>query len=131
MPGYAGVGQAKLLRENSQIFLWQNESIAASAAVGSLSLAVQLERVRSVSYPWGFSAEVAFSGAPGTFEVDVMGSDTDNPNYFNKIGSIIAVNAFNVGRFDGIGPNLTYPKYVAFYMKTLGNSVLVTGQLTR
>lgn len=131
MPGYAGVGQAKLLRENSQIFLWQNETIAASAAVGSLSLAVQLERVRSVSYPWGFSVEVFFNAIPGAFEVDVMGSDTDNPNYFNKIGSITAVNAFNVGRFDGIGPNLTYPKYVALYMKTLGNAVIVTAQLTR
>jgi len=130
MPGYAGTGQAKLLRENSQIFLWQNEAIAASVA-GSLSLAVQLERVRSVSYPWGFSVEVAFSGAPGAFEIDIMGADTDNANYYNKIGSITAVNASNVGRFDGIGPNLTYPKYVALYMKTLGNSVLVTGQLTR
>jgi hypothetical protein len=131
MPGYSGVGQAKLLRENSQIFLWQNEAIAAGASVGSLSLAVQLERVRSASYPWGFSVEVAFSGAPGAFEVDVFGADTDNPAYFNKIGEITTVNAFNVGRFDGIGTNLTYPKYVALYMATLGNSVTVTGQLTR
>lgn len=131
MSGYAGVGQAKLLRENTQIFLWQNEIIAAGSAVGSLSMAVQLERVRSESYPWGFSAEVAFAGAPGAFDVDVMGSDTDDPRYFNKIGSITTVNAFNVGRFDGIGPNLTYPKYVALFMTTLANAVAVTGQLTR
>jgi len=26
---------------------------------------------------------------------------------------------------------LVYPKYVALYMKTLGNSVTVTGQITR
>jgi hypothetical protein len=127
MAGYEGVGQAKLLRENRQEFLWNNETVKA----GELSKAFQLERVRSVSYPWGFSAEVSFSGAPGAFEVDIMGADTDSPNYFIKIGEINAVNAFNVGRFDGIGPNLTYPKYVAFLMVSLGSVVNVTGQLTR
>jgi hypothetical protein len=131
MPAYAGSGQAQLLRENRQVFCWQNETVPASATTGSLSVAFQLERVRSVSYPWGFSVEVSFSGAPGTFEVDVMGADTDNALYFNKVGSITAVNANNVGRFDGIGSNLTYPKYVALYLKTLSNSVNVTGQLTR
>jgi len=131
MPAYSGINQATLLRENRQVFCWQNETVPVSAANGSLSVAFQLERVRSVSYPWGFSVEVAFAGAPGAFEIDVMGSDTDNPAYYNKIGSITAVNATNVGRFDGIGPNLTYPKYVALYMKTLGNSVTVTAQLTR
>jgi hypothetical protein len=132
MPAYAGNNQAPLLRENRQIFLWQNETVPAGAATGSLSIAVQLERVRSVAYPWGFSVEVAFSGAPGAFEIDVMGADTDNANYYIKIGSITAVNASNVGRFDGIGSNITYPKYVALYMKTLGNTgVAVTGQLTR
>lgn len=131
MPAYSGINQAQSLRENKQVFAWQNETVPASAANGSLSQAWQLERVRSVSYPWGFSVEVSFSGAPGTFEVDIMGADTDNPNYFNKIGSIIAVNSNNVGRFDCIGTTLVYPKYVALYMKTLGNSVTVTGQITR
>ena len=131
MPAYAGINQAILLRENKQVFAWQNDTVPASAANGSLSVAFQLERVRSVSYPWGFSVEVAFSGAPGAFEVDVMGADTDNPNYYISLGTIIAVNAFNVGRFDCIGTNLKYPKYVALYMKTLGGSVNVTAQITR
>jgi len=131
MGAYEGSNQAKLVRENSQTFLWHNDIVPASATVGSLSKAVQLERVRSVSYPWGFSVEVSFSAAPGTFEIDVMGADTDNSNYYIKIGSITAVNAFNVGRFDCIGTALVYPKYVAVYMKTLGNAVTVSAQLTR
>ena len=132
MPGYQGINQAQLLRENRQVFAWQAETIPAGGTPPiSLSLAFQLERVRSVSYPWGFSVEVAFAAAPGTFEVDIMGADTDNANYFNKLGSITAVNATNVGRFDGIGTNMFYPKYVALYMKTLGNAVAVTAQLTR
>ena len=130
MPAYAGINQATLLRENKQVFCWQNEVVPAGAT-GSLSLAFQLERVRSVSYPWGFSVEVAFASAPGPFEIDIMGADTDNANYYIKLGSISAVNTSNVGRFDGVGTNLFYPKYVALYMKTLGNAVAVTAQLTR
>lgn len=128
MAGYAGVGQAKLLRENSQVFLWQNDIVPAGAAVGSLSLAVQLERVRSVHYPWGFSVEVAFSGNPGAFEVDVMVADTDNPRYFIPWTNITQVNAFNVGRVDVLN---SWAKYVALYMTTLGNAVSVSGQITR
>lgn len=128
MGAYEGVNQAKLLRENRQEFLWHNDTVPASAAVGSLSKAVQLERVRSVSYPWGFSVEVAFSGNPGTFEVDVMVADTDNPNYFIPWTTITQVNATNVGRVDVLN---SWAKYVALYMKTLGNAVTVTGQITR
>lgn len=128
MPAYSGVNQAKLLRENSQVFLWQMDTVPASATVGSLSIAVQLERVRSVHYPWGFSVEVAFSGPPGAFEVDVMVADTDNPNYYVQWTTITQVNAFNVGRVDVLN---SWAKYVALYMKTLGNSVLVSGQITR
>lgn len=128
MPGYSGIGQATLLRENRQVFLWQKETVPASAAQGSLSVAFQLERVRSVSYPWGFSIEVAFSGNPGVFEVDVMVSDTDNPNNFIQWTNITQVNATNVGRADVLN---SWAKYVAVYLKTLTNNVLVTAQLTR
>lgn len=128
MAGYAGIGQAKLLRENSQVFLWQNDIVPAGDAVGSLSLAVQLERVRSVHYPWGFSVEVDFSGNPGAFEVDVMVADTDNPKYFIPWTNITQVNAFNVGRVDVLN---SWAKYVALYMTTLGNAVSVSGQITR
>jgi hypothetical protein len=128
MGAYEGVGQAKLLRENRQEFLWHNDTVPASAANGSLSKAVQLERVRSVSYPWGFSVEIAFSGNPGAFEVDVMVADTDNPNYFVQWTTITNVNATNVGRVDVLN---SWAKYVALYMKTLGNAVTVSGQITR
>lgn len=128
MPAYAGINQAQLLRENRQILLWQNDTVPASAANGSLSLAVQLERVRSVSYPWGFSVEVSFSGNPGAFEVDVMVADTDNPNNFIPWTTITQVNSTNVGRADVLN---SWAKYVAVYMKTLGNAVTVSAQLTR
>jgi len=128
MPAYAGINQAQLLRENRQVFAWQNETVPASAANGSLSQAFQLERVRSAAYPWGFSVEIAFSGTPGTFEVDVMVADTDNPNNYIQWTNITQVNSTNVGRVDVFN---CFAKYVALYMKTLPNSVTVTGQITR
>jgi hypothetical protein len=128
MGAYEGTGQAKLVRENSQTFLWHKDVVPAGVTPGSLSKAVQLERVRSVHYPWGFSVEVSFSGNPGVFEVDVMVSDTDNPNYFIQWTNITQVNAFNVGRVDVLN---SWAKYVALYMKTLTNAVTVSGQLTR
>jgi len=129
MGAYEGVGQAKLIRENSQTYLWHNDAIPAGGpGTTSLSKAVQLERVRSVHYPWGFSVEVAFSGNPGAFEVDVMVADTDNPTHFVQWTNITQVNAFNVGRVDVLN---SWAKYVALQMTTLGNAVLVTGQITR
>lgn len=129
MSGYVGVGQATLLRENRQMFLWQMETIPAGAANGSLSLAVQLERVRSVSYPWGFSVEIQFSADPGVFEVGVMVADTDKPGNYIQWTNITVVNSSFVGRVDVLN---SWAKYVALYMKTLTNAaVLVSGQITR
>jgi hypothetical protein len=128
MPAYSGINQAQLLRENKQVFAWQNETVPASAATGSLSQAWQLERVRSVSYPWGFSVEVSFSGAPGAFEVDVMVADTDNPANYIQFTNITQVNSYNVGRVDVLNG---FAKYVALYLKTLTNAVTITGQITR
>jgi hypothetical protein len=91
-------------------------------------VAFQLERVRSAHYPWGFSVEVAFSGPPGAFEIDVMVADTDNPNYFISATNISAVNSGNVGRVDVLN---SWAKYVAVYVKTLSNAVAITAQITR
>jgi hypothetical protein len=128
MPGYKGLGRAKLILANEQKFLWQNETVPAGAANGSLSEAWQIERARSVHYPWGFSVEVSFSGNPGAFEVDVMVADTDNPNNFIQWTNITQANPTNVGRADVLN---SWAKYVAVYLKTLTNSVTVTAQLTR
>lgn len=124
MPPYPGNDLAKLIYENQQAFFFQNEAAPAN----SLSQAFQLRRERGASYPWGFSVEAAFSGAPGAFELDVMGADTDNANYFVSLATITAVNTNNVGRVD---VQNFWPKYVALFVKTLTNSVSLTAQLTR
>ena len=133
MPAYPGNGLATLLRNNTQVYLWNNETVPASAAQGSLSVAFQLERVNRTYYKPGVSFEVVFSGAPGTFEIDIMVANNDNgvpsPGNYVQVGTITTVNASNVGRFD-LSDDYS-PRYIAAFMKTLSNSVKVTLQVSK
>jgi hypothetical protein len=127
MPIYPGSGQAQLIRENRQIFLFQNETVAQ----GTASIAVQLERIRASYYPWGASFEVMFSGAPGTFELDIQTADIDeDPHYctINVFNSTAQLNANYVGRIEL--PQF-WAKYVRAYLKTLTNPVTTTLLVTR
>jgi hypothetical protein len=130
MPNYTNSAQAALLRENSQVFFWDNEAVAAS----SLSIAFQLARVNRTFYPWGISFEVIFSGNPGAFEVDIMAANNDEAANFVQIGNITVTNNATsgayVGRWDM--PINMWPRYIAGYLKTLTNSgVKTTLQVTR
>lgn len=133
MPGYAGQGQAVLLRDNKQVYLLQRETIVA----GRASIAVQLERINRSYYPWGVSFQVAFTDVngnpsdPGTFEVDIQTSDIDQDNQYSTTTSntITIVNSsFAGGRLE-----LTafYAKYARALVKTLTNAVYVTVLATR
>jgi hypothetical protein len=124
MPNYPGNAQATLLYENTQKYFWNNETVAATA----LSVAFEIRRVLGAFYPWGFAVEVVFSGAPGSFELDIMAAETDNSGNYIKIGSIAAVNSSNVGRFES---TLFWPKYIAAYIASLANPVNTTAKVTR
>ena len=126
MPAYPGTDLAKILANNRQVYLWNNETVAAGASIGSLSVSFELERHNRSFYPWGLSVEVWFSEAPGTFEIDIMGANNDSLGHYVQIGSIVAVNSSNVGRWD-MATNI-WPKYIAAYLKTLTNAVNVSAQ---
>lgn len=125
MPNYTSPNQAKLIYENEQRHFWNNETVAA----GQLSRGWEIYRVSRSFYPWGLSLEVSFSGAPGIFEIDLMGANTDIQGAYIKIGSITSVNASNYGRLDM--PSNVWPKYVAAQVVSLGNAVNVTAVVTR
>src|SRR6266705_1785818 len=113
MPAYPGAGQATMINANKQKFLWQNETVVA----GTASVAFMLEKQKSASYPHGFAVEIAFSGDPGTFEVDIQGAETDQANNYTQLGvGITQVNSTFVGRFDGAA---FYTKFVRALLKTL------------
>ena len=122
-PGpYPGGGQAVLLRANEQQTLWLNQNLVAGTTA---SVAVQLERIKmSYYYPWGAAFQVAFSGAPGTFEIDIQFAEIDTDADYVTVGTITAVNASNVGRYDM--PNTVFPKFVRAFAKTFPNAVTAT-----
>lgn len=132
MPAYGGSNLAKLLHNNVQGFLWDNEI----PVVGTLSKAYILERINRSFYPWGLSFEATFSGNPGAFEIDLMGANNDQLISYNFLGSIVQTNNLYgtiftgyVGRWDM--PSQIWPKYVAGYIKTLTNAVNLTLTVTK
>ena len=132
MPSYPGNALATLLRNNQQAYLWNNESVPASGAQGSLSVAFQLERINRSSYPWGAAFEVIFSANPGVFEIDIVGCNNDNQQNYTFLGNITAATSYFAGSYVGRWdmPSNIWVKYVAGYMKTLTNAVNTTLQVT-
>ncbi len=130
MPGYAGTGQATLIRDNQQKFLFQQET----NVTGKASIALQLERVNRSFYPWGVSFQVAFTDVngnpanPGAVEVDIQTSDIDQDTQYCTINSLTSgLNANFVGRIEL--PSF-YAKYIRAFIKVLTNNVFVTVQAT-
>lgn len=126
-PGiYPGSGKATLLRPGQYCYLLQNTLITA----GQSSIAVQLERTKSgFYYPFAFSLEISFSGAPGSFEVDCQVSDTDQDSFYVQNSKITSgLNASNVGRIE---VTTAWALFARVSIPTLANPVSVTVKITR
>jgi len=121
---YPGSAQAYLLSENQQYYFWYQESVPA----GTASRAVQLRRVKGVTYPFGASFEISFSGDPGVFEVDIQTSDTDTEVSYVTIQTVVTVNAEFVARIEM--PSF-WAKYARAKLAALANPVMITAQVTR
>lgn len=127
-PGvYPGSNQANLLNANHQYFLFKNQR-PGTGSPNQASVAVQLGRLPWMAYPFGAAIQAQFSGAPGTFNIDVEGAEDDQDAMYVQITSISSVNASNVGRAS-IG--FTYPKFVRVKVTSLTNDVNVTVIITR
>lgn len=129
-PGfYQGPGQAFILDTNSQVTLLTTASRIGAGTPNLATIAVQLNRIKASSYPFGFAVEIAFNGAPGTFEVDIQGAETDTANNYCKLGTgVTAVNGSNVARFEGVS---VYPKFVRVLFASMGNDVQANVVITR
>jgi hypothetical protein len=131
MPGYAGTGQAHLVRDNRQVFLFQNEL----NVTGRASIALQLERVsRDYAPPGGASFQLYFTDIngnpanPGAFEVDIQTSDVDEDIQYVTIESFLSttLNASFAGHLE----LSFYAKYVRALVKALPGAVYTTLLLT-
>lgn len=127
MPGYSGSGQAAVIGQGLQVHLFDHDTVSVSES----SIACLISRLQGSFYPWGVSYEIAFSGAPGTFEIDVQTADTDADAYYVTIASITtgALNAGNVGRIElpNFWARYTRVKVVSFAnAATVNLTVLLT-----
>jgi len=130
MPFYPGTAKATLLNANGQVLLFNNDRPGAGTP-NKASIAVLLSRGQQAQggFPFQFAVELSFNGAPGTFEVDIQGSETDTDGSYCLLGTAItAVNSSNYARFEGVS---FYPRFVRAFVKTLGNDVTVTAIITR
>jgi hypothetical protein len=129
MPAYAGGGQAKLFRVNSQAHFFNNETISTTPVA---SVAHELQRPTSMYYPWGASFTLWFSGNPGSFEVDIQTADIDDPTHYCKIASWVGTASLNssyVGRIE-LTDNF-WAKFVRVNVLSLTNPVLISCMVTR
>ena len=133
MSGYGGTGQATLLRDNRQQFLFQQEV----NVTGRASIAVQLERVNRSFYPWGVSFELFFTDAngnpanPGVFEVDIQTADIDQDTHYCTINALAGAGFLNSNYVGRLELPSFWAKYVRGYVKTLTNAVYTSLLVTR
>lgn len=125
MPNYTGDAKAKLLNTNTQAYLWKAETLVGLPVA---SVAFQLSRIKSASYPFGVSYELRFSGAPGAFQLDIQDADTDVEENYVTIYTQSSVNSNNAARIEL--PNL-WTKFVRGRLVTLTNAVAITLKVTR
>jgi len=127
MPGYAGSGQAVLIRSGQQVFLFQQET----GVVGKASIALLLERIpHAFASANGVSLQASFTNVngtpadPGAFEIDLQTSDLDQDvQYCNASAwKPTTLNANFVGRVE----ISFYARYARVFVKSMTNSVYLT-----
>lgn len=123
MPGFGALTVPPALYQGDSYLCWNNEAVAVGAASQEVAVAI----IANGAVANSLSAEIVFAGAPGTFEVDLQTSDTDNANDFVKLSSVNAVSANNVARIETTPVAANFARLV---MVALGNAVNVTGKLT-
>ena len=142
LPGtYPGPGQAQLLREGQQQWLFQQAMVTPglSRVLGganpSATIGVQLSRIPNFSYPFGASMSIWFtnsSGAavtPGAFEVDWQNADVDFDAGYVTVQSVVGTASLN-GDFQGrIELPVMWARYMRAYLKLLPNAGVYTNIL--
>lgn len=125
MPPYGALSSATALYPGDS-YLCIN---AEKPVNGTLSQIVALSQ-KDAGNGQHISAEITFAGVPGAFEVDVMTSDTDNPNDFVPVtgGAVTTVGTGNAGRVE-LNVNALF---AALLTKTANaNAVNCTGKITQ
>ena len=111
MPLYRGTGQAQILLNNRQAYLFKQETLGSQV----VSVAFMLDRVTRRNGALEFDIVGSFTGPPGTFQIYVLMSEMDTLNAYVRGNLISSVDANNNFRFPGVG---YCPKFVAMRIAT-------------
>jgi hypothetical protein len=125
LPVYNATTPPPLVDIGQVVTLWSAETPTPGNGTTAASQQVTLSKTLH-----GFAIDGKFSGAPGTFEVDVQVAAVDaDANYQTAVGgNITSVDSTNnTFHFDG---TLVKAKYVRLLMRTRGNSVSITATIT-
>ena len=117
------------LSPGTVVQVWSAETPTPGSGTTAASQQVTLVcGVNKTGCPFGVDGK--FSGAPGTFEVDVQVASTDSDTSYQTVanGNISTVDSTNnTFHFDG---SLTTAKYARLLLRTRTNSVSITATFT-
>jgi hypothetical protein len=110
--------------------VWNAETPAAGAGGASASQQVALVRVPGENGT-SFSVDGYFSGAPGTFEIDVQAAANDIDAQYQTVasGNLTTVDAVN--QTFHFAANAENARFVRLLMRTRTNAVNVTATIKR
>jgi len=129
MPSYSNALPPSAIWPGDFAQVWNAEQPAPGSGGASASQRVALGMKEGG--PGGFSVTGFFSGAPGSFEIDVQVSDVDADTQYQTIsgGNITTVDATNnTFHLDGSGVLATF---VRLLMRSRTNAVNVTADIRR
>ena len=138
MPAY-GTASPCAIAIGDQKMVWSAETPTPGVTMAATTIPVALSS-SPVGELQSISASIAFSGAPGAFEVDLLTSDSDSSgmsvsavnnqaswaNYVQK-ATVTAVNASNVARIEVTGIKA---KFAVLQLVSRTNSVSATATIT-
>ena len=109
----------------------QSVKVWSAETPNLLSASQQVAPGNQDGRPLGFSVDGFFSGAPGTFEVDVQASADDVDAHYQTVanGNITTVDATNqTFHFDG---TTVLARFVRLMMRARANAVTVTASISQ
>jgi len=131
LAGVYADGRANPLSPSQTVKVWTAESPTPGTGAAAASSAVLLAPGQNPQGVTPFHAVGYFSGAPGTFEIDVQGADEDVSARYQTFNgcAISTVDATNFTfRCDAVSVS---SKYVRLLLRARGNAVSVTAWIGR
>lgn len=120
---------APILPSGQYYTVWNAETPTpgTGTTAASQQLALQVQAGKNGT---PFSVDGKFSGAPGTFEVDVQVSSTDSDANYQTCSNCAITTVDSTNNTFHLDATNTTERFVRLLMRTRGNSVTITATVT-